>query len=60
MTVASDEVVLMVRPLIADQEMDVSFKYWEGAVAITGIAQGAPISGTGYVELTGYAGRLNR
>ena len=29
--------------------------YWEGAVAISGSVSGAPISGQGYVELTGYA-----
>jgi predicted secreted hydrolase len=46
---------LAVRPLLADQELDTSFRYWEGAVAITGTDHGAPVSGSGYVELTGYA-----
>jgi predicted secreted hydrolase len=41
---------LNVRPLLADQELDTSFRYWEGAVAVTGT-----VAGSGYVELTGYA-----
>jgi predicted secreted hydrolase len=30
-------------------------RYWEGAVSVRGQAQGAPVDGSGYVELTGYA-----
>ena len=48
------DIALTVQPLIADQEMDVSFVYWEGAVSVTGQWQGKPVSGRGYVELTGY------
>ncbi len=29
--------------------------YWEGAVRISGTLRGQPITGLGYVELTGYA-----
>jgi len=36
-------------PVMDDQELDVGFRYWEGAVDISG----AP-GGRGYVELTGY------
>jgi predicted secreted hydrolase len=43
---------LEIAPLLADQELDVSFRYWEGAVAISGNAEGR-----GYVEMTGYAER---
>ena len=46
---------LEVRPLLADQELDVSFRYWEGAVSLEGTHHGRPIQGHGYVELTGYA-----
>jgi predicted secreted hydrolase len=42
-------------PRVADQEMRTSFTYWEGAVAVSGTASGHPVSGQGYVELTGYA-----
>lgn len=45
---------LEIRPLLADQELDVSFRYWEGAVAIAGTRDGRPVQGRGYVELTGY------
>jgi predicted secreted hydrolase len=45
---------LEVTPLLADQELDVSFRYWEGAVAVAGSRRGAAVSGRGYVELTGY------
>lgn len=48
---------LEVRPVLPDQELDVSFRYWEGAVDAAGTARGAPVRGRGYVELTGYAGR---
>ena len=47
---------LTITPLFQDQEMDVAFTYWEGAVNATGTYDGAPVSGRGYVELTGYAG----
>ncbi len=50
---------LGVEPRIPDQELDVSFRYWEGAVAVTGSGEGGrPVRGRGYVELTGYAGEL--
>jgi predicted secreted hydrolase len=45
---------LTLEPLVRDQEMDVSFVYWEGAVAVVGSLAGAPVQGVGYVELTGY------
>jgi predicted secreted hydrolase len=44
-----------VEPLLADQEIDLSVRYWEGAVRVTGTSRGRPVSGYGYVELTGYA-----
>ena len=46
--------MLEIEPLVADQEMDVSFVYWEGAVRLTGQSQGAAVAGLGFVELTGY------
>jgi len=44
---------LRLEPLLADQELDLSFRYWEGAVLVVG--EEGP-SGRGYVELTGYDG----
>lgn len=46
---------LEIVPLIRDQEMKVSYVYWEGAVNATGEMAGAPVKGRGYVELTGYS-----
>ncbi|MDH3216288.1 MAG: carotenoid 1,2-hydratase [Candidatus Krumholzibacteria bacterium] len=46
---------VVVEPLVADQELDLSFRYWEGAVEVSGTRDGKPLEGVGYVELTGYA-----
>jgi len=59
--VPSRGVDLTVTPLLDDQELRSRTMggviYWEGAVRIAGTRRGAPVSGKGYVELTGYAGR---
>jgi predicted secreted hydrolase len=47
---------LVVTPLLADQELILAVRYWEGAVRAEGTAGGRPLGGTGYVELVGYAG----
>lgn len=49
---------LTVTPHIKDQEMQVSYVYWEGAVKVAGTAGDNPVTGNGYVELTGYAGTM--
>jgi predicted secreted hydrolase len=49
---------LAVEPYLADQELNVSYTYWEGAVGVSGQHDGQPVSGSGYVELTGYAGSM--
>ncbi|HEX9742717.1 MAG TPA: lipocalin-like domain-containing protein [Nitrospiraceae bacterium] len=55
---------LDVRPLLPDQELVTSrstrVTYWEGAVQVTGELHGAPVSGEGYVELTGYAKAMRK
>ena len=45
---------LIIVPLINDQELNVRYRYWEGAVQVTGTKLGQAVSGQGYVELTGY------
>jgi len=45
---------LTIEPLIADQEMNVSFVYWEGAIEVSGVMRGERVTGRGYAELTGY------
>lgn len=43
-----------IRPWQADQELELSVRYWEGAVDAVGTEGGEPLQGRGYVELTGY------
>jgi predicted secreted hydrolase len=52
--VPSAGIDLDVAPLLRDQELDVSFRYWEGAVAAQGREGSSVSSARGYVELTGY------
>ena len=33
--------------------------YWEGAVLVSGERRGRPVAGFGYLEMTGYAERLD-
>lgn len=49
---------LEVTPRMSDQELRLATTYWEGAVSITGTRANQPITGQGYVELTGYNGSL--
>jgi len=46
---------LSVAPVIENQELFTTVRYWEGAVDVTGRHKGIPVEGRGYVELTGYA-----
>ena len=46
---------MQLRPVLADQELDTTPRYWEGAVDVVGSRSGAALRGRGYVELTGYA-----
>lgn len=45
---------LNLTPFIPAQELNASFRYWEGAVKIQGYKHDEPLQGHGYVELTGY------
>jgi predicted secreted hydrolase len=56
LSVPSAGLELELVPYIADQVLNVSITYWEGAVRVSGTADGLPVQGQGYVELTGYAG----
>ena len=46
---------LDVRPILSNQELTVSARYWEGAVDVNGASGGQQTVGRGYVELVGYA-----
>ena len=54
-TVPAQGLEIEVVPVIADQELFTTVRYWEGAVDVSGTRRGVPVSGRGYVELTGYA-----
>ena len=54
-TVPAENLVLEVTPVMADQELFTTVRYWEGAVDVRGTRAGVPVEGRGYVELTGYA-----
>ena len=47
--VPREDIDLTIMPYMPNQELDVSVRYWEGAVRVKGSA-----SGRGYVEMTGY------
>lgn len=51
---------LTVEAAFPSQELDTygstQVTYWEGSVRVGGTADGRPISGVGYLEMTGYAG----
>jgi predicted secreted hydrolase len=57
--VPSAQLDVQVKPLLADQELRLSFTYWEGAVEISGMKEGKSVGGVGYVELTGYGKSYN-
>ncbi len=44
-----------ISPVINDQELFTTVRYWEGAVDVDGELGSRSIKGRGYVELTGYA-----
>ena len=52
------DLILDIKPYMADQEMNVSYSYWEGAVSVQGTIGGQMVTGSGYVELTGYAASM--
>ncbi len=59
--VPGEDMELTIRPISRDQEMETSgstrVTYWEGGVTAEGTSGGHPVSGVGFVEMTGYAKR---
>jgi predicted secreted hydrolase len=50
---------LDLKPRLADQELVLApFAYWEGAVQGKGMIQGTPLTAEGYLEMTGYGGKI--
>ena len=52
---------LATRAAFAEQELrtteSTGVTYWEGSINITGTADGKPVAGRGYLEMTGYTGQ---
>jgi predicted secreted hydrolase len=54
LSVPSAELWLEIEPRVADQELRVGTRYWEGAIRVAGSSAGRSTAGQGYVELVGY------
>lgn len=54
LNVAALGLALEIESALDDQELDVGFRYFEGAVRVRGQRAGKPLLGSGYVELVGY------
>lgn len=52
--VPGQALALEVTPRLRGQELDLSVRYWEGAVSVRGRRGGSPVAGSGYLELAGY------
>ena len=59
-TLPREQLDLSVAAVIDDQELrttaSTGVTYWEGAIEVKGTANGKPIAGRGYLEMTGYSG----
>ena len=53
--VPEESLDLEIVPVMPDQELSTTVRYWEGAVDVSGERKGNALDGRGYVELTGYA-----
>jgi predicted secreted hydrolase len=62
-TIPAEGVELEIAPEFPDQELITSrstrVTYWEGKVHLKGIIRNKPGAGSGYVEMTGYVGKIN-
>jgi predicted secreted hydrolase len=57
--IPSESLELQVTPAVEDQELNTTFRYWEGAVKVSGKYKknNVIVAGKGYVELAGYNAR---
>lgn len=55
-SIPSESLELQVTPAVPDQELNLTVRYWEGAVKVSGKYQNTNriVAGKGYVELAGY------
>jgi predicted secreted hydrolase len=58
--IPGEKIEFTLKRALDDQELRIDpITYWEGAIDANGTRDGQPITGRGYLELTGYAGRLS-
>ncbi len=61
-TSPSEGIDLEITPFFPEQELDprrsTKVTYWEGAAQVRGVFQDERVKGVGYVEMTGYAGKM--
>lgn len=53
-SIPSAGIALEIEPWLAGQELQATVRYWEGAVRMSGVSGGKPVTGNGYIEMTGY------
>jgi predicted secreted hydrolase len=60
--IPAEQMELEIAPYFHEQELitnrSTRVTYWEGAVQVKGTFRNKPIAGSGYVEMTGYAGKV--
>ncbi|HEX6176671.1 MAG TPA: lipocalin-like domain-containing protein [Candidatus Binatia bacterium] len=60
--IPAEQIELELAPHFPEQELitnrSTRVTYWEGAVQVKGTLRTKPIAGSGYVEMTGYAGKV--
>ena len=54
MEIPKFDLSLKMTPLFPDQEMNVSVRYYEGTLSVSGEMNGEEIGGNGFIEMTGY------
>lgn len=54
LAVPSASLELTIRPYLDDQEVNLSVRYWEGAVHAAGVGPTGALTAQGYMELAGY------
>ncbi len=62
--IPSRRATFYIEPVFPNQELTTAkstkVNYWEGAIRVWGKADGSPVKGQGYVEMTGYAGTFRK
>jgi predicted secreted hydrolase len=52
--IPAEDLALEIEPRLDDQELDLTVRYWEGAVSAKGRARSGALRAEGYLELAGY------